>query len=148
MDPGKGPEARLVAKSNDLPKIAYDTAKPESASASWIADDSSFDKSPKPGSLAKAAATGDDMTGMGGPYEPVDSVQASGDGTIDAALGETAADEHLASADSTWTATPAAAGSEYTGMGGPLEAIDYPPCRPGPGDDRCIQLYERGVTGR
>ncbi len=20
----------------------------------------------------------------------------------------------------------------------------YPPCRPGPGDDRCIQLYERG----
>jgi len=24
----------------------------------------------------------------------------------------------------------------------------YPPCRPGPGDDRCIQLYERGVTGR
>jgi hypothetical protein len=26
-------------------------------------------------------------------------------------------------------------------------AITYPPCRPGPGDDRCIQLYERGVRG-
>ena len=23
--------------------------------------------------------------------------------------------------------------------------ITYRPCRPGPGDDRCIQLYERGV---
>jgi hypothetical protein len=31
-------------------------------------------------------------------------------------------------------------------MGGPLEeAQGYPACRPGPGDDRCIQLYERGV---
>jgi hypothetical protein len=148
VDPGKAPEAKLVAKSNALPKIAYDTAKPENASASWLADDSSLTKSAKPDSLAKWDATGGDMTGMGGPYEPVDSVQANGDGTIDAALGETAADERLASADSTWTATPAAAGSEYTGMGGPLEAVDYPPCRPGPGDDRCIQLYERGVTGR
>ena len=48
-----------------------------------------------------------------------------------------------------------------TGMGGPFEdglagaddltprpaADNYPPCRPGPGDDRCIQLYEPGVTG-
>jgi hypothetical protein len=25
------------------------------------------------------------------------------------------------------------------------EALTYRPCRPGPGDDRCIQLYERGV---
>jgi len=24
-------------------------------------------------------------------------------------------------------------------------ALQYRPCRPGPGDDRCIQLYERGV---
>jgi hypothetical protein len=23
--------------------------------------------------------------------------------------------------------------------------LTYRPCRPGPGDDRCIQLYERGV---
>ena len=41
----------------------------------------------------------------------------------------------------------------YEGMGGPDEEMDeierapvtYRPCRPGPGDDRCIQLYERGV---
>jgi hypothetical protein len=42
-------------------------------------------------------------------------------------------------------------------VGGPFDPVaqraattartmtDYPPCRPGPGDDRCIQLYERGV---
>ena len=37
----------------------------------------------------------------------------------------------------------AAAGPE-----GPHQAsapTTYRPCRPGPGDDRCIQLYERGV---
>jgi hypothetical protein len=77
-------------------------------------------------------------TGVGGPYEPVEEAAAmpmNGDGVIDAATGETAAVE-LASAS-----------SEYTGVGGPLEETAYPPCRPGPGDDRCIQLYERGVTG-
>ncbi|MDQ4088630.1 MAG: hypothetical protein M3177_11575, partial [Pseudomonadota bacterium] len=36
----------------------------------------------------------------------------------------------------------------YGAVGGPdpiAEPITYRPCRPGPGDDRCIQLYERGV---
>ena len=33
--------------------------------------------------------------------------------------------------------------------GGPIEPMSaYPPCRPGRGDDRCIQLYERGVARR
>ena len=27
----------------------------------------------------------------------------------------------------------------------PPAPVTYRPCRPGPGDDRCIQLYERGV---
>ncbi|HEX8192334.1 MAG TPA: hypothetical protein VF552_05490 [Allosphingosinicella sp.] len=31
------------------------------------------------------------------------------------------------------------------GQGGPLEPRGYPACRPGRGDDNCIQLYERGV---
>jgi|SRR5687768_18275454 hypothetical protein len=47
--------------------------------------------------------------------------------------------------------------AQTTSVGGPYEpamtrsamiaraAADYPPCSPGPGDDRCIQLYERGV---
>jgi hypothetical protein len=34
--------------------------------------------------------------------------------------------------------------AQYTGMGGPLEEVDYPPCSRTV-TDRCIQLYERGV---
>jgi len=61
-------------------------------------------------------------------------------------------DHHAVSADS-WgpdgkqDASAWASKDVSTGMGGPIEgAQDYPPCRPGPGDDRCIQLYERGVS--
>jgi hypothetical protein len=109
------------------------------------------------GTLADNSAT----DAMGGPYEPVDTTLAgaiggtadtgmggpdegdlamNGDGAVDAGAGEIAADEGGTAA--------------YTGVGGPLEEVttsataDYPPCSPGPGDDRCIQLYERGVTGR
>lgn len=46
-------------------------------------------------------------------------------------------------------AKPTPSGEAAGGIGGPIEpASGYPPCRPGRGDDRCIQLYERGVTGR
>jgi hypothetical protein len=79
---------------------------------------------------------GTTFTGMGGPEEPL--LAMNGDGAVDAAIGEAPADEGVGA-------------TSYTGMGGPLEEVattDYPPCRPGPGDDRCIQLYERGVTGR
>ena len=85
-------------------------------------------------------------TAMGGPYEPVadDSAELgmNGDGTIDTALGETS-DSAIQTADAS-----VADHSAYQGVGGPVEAQSgYPPCSPGPGDDRCIQLYERGVTG-
>lgn len=54
------------------------------------------------------------------------------------------------------TAMSAADDDGLTGMGGPEEPIDgamtasasaanYRACSPGPGDDNCIQLYERGV---
>ena len=91
------------------------------------------------------AASGSE-TAMGGPYEPVDATLAgelggpsttstqaamNGDGAIDVAAGETAD-------------AAAPAGAEYTGMGGPLEEVDYPPCSRTI-TDRCIQLYERGV---
>jgi len=79
---------------------------------------------------------------MGGPYEPVDTLAGelggpsmtaatNGDGVIDASAGEIAD-------------AAAPAGAEYTGMGGPLEEVDYPPCSRTV-TDRCIQLYERGV---
>lgn len=45
-------------------------------------------------------------------------------------------------------AIPAANGDPaYTGMGGPAVQDGYPPCSGAASDDRCIQLYERGVTG-
>jgi hypothetical protein len=81
-------------------------------------------------------------TAMGGPYEPVDTIlpgemggtgtgAMNGDGMIDRSAGETAD-------------AAAPAGAQYTGMGGPLEEVDYPPCSRTV-TDRCIQLYERGV---
>jgi hypothetical protein len=45
-------------------------------------------------------------------------------------------------------ATASAGAGASLGMGGPDEAQGYPACRPGRGDDRCIQLYERGVHQR
>ena len=88
------------------------------------------------GGLADGQAT----TAMGGPYEPVDETMvetASADAVAPttAAVGETGEPE-------------LAAHSDMQGVGGPVEAQSgYPPCSPGPGDDRCIQLYEPGVTG-
>jgi hypothetical protein len=55
----------------------------------------------------------------------------NGDGVTDPAVGETAD-------------AAAPAGAQYTGVGGPLEEADYPPCSRTV-TDRCIQLYERGV---
>ena len=90
----------------------------------------------------------DSTAAVGGPYEPVDSgssdLAMNGDGDIDVAAGETTDGEIMvASADS-----GLATHSDDQGVGGPVEAQSgYPPCSPGPGDDRCIQLYEAGVTG-
>ena len=101
------------------------------------------------GGLADGSAT----TAMGGPYEPVDGhadasatgvagadTAMNGDGVTDPSVGETQ-EPAIATAGTD-------VGTEYEGVGGPVVSQSgYPPCEPGPGDDRCIQLYERGVTG-
>lgn len=94
---------------------------------------------------AKLEEESSTTTAVGGPYEPVgadtNDLAMNGDGDIDVAAGETTDGEMLASAD-------VATHSDHQGVGGPVEAQSgYPPCSPGPGDDRCIQLYEPGVTG-
>jgi hypothetical protein len=85
------------------------------------------------GGLADNSVT----TAMGGPFEPVE---------VDGMETEVATTEEktvLASADSDATSHVV-----HDGVGGPVEAQSgYPPCSPGAGDDRCIQLYEPGVTG-
>jgi hypothetical protein len=101
------------------------------------------------GAAAQSAGV-DDSAGMGGPYEPVENDSAhlamNGDGHVDSAMGETS-DAAVQAADSAGYAA-VAGHADYQGVGGPVEAQSgYPPCSPGPGDDRCIQLYERGVTG-
>ena len=90
----------------------------------------------------------DSTAGVGGPYEPIEEsheLAMNGDGSVDVSKGETsdAAIETASESDAS-----VADHSEFQGVGGPVEAQSgYPPCSPGPGDDRCIQLYERGVTG-
>lgn len=74
-----------------------------------------------------------------------------GDQTMTASA-ETATPSGQVSADATMSSTPAST-EPATGVGGPYEPVgaaststtDYRPCAPGPGDDSCIQLYERGV---
>jgi hypothetical protein len=66
------------------------------------------------------------LTGMGGPEEEVDVEPAP----------ETLAADNVAPAPETLAAADIA----------PRPAAqNYPACRPGPGDDSCIQLYEPGV---
>ncbi|HEV2864937.1 MAG TPA: hypothetical protein VGX37_00325 [Allosphingosinicella sp.] len=117
-------------------------------------------------------------TAMGGPYEPVadkpsatlqtaqaDSAKPilSADTSADDSWKPVYAESELAMNDSSTDSTKADTAtadtslasndvsqhSEYSGVGGPVEAQSgYPPCsHAGPGEDRCIQLYEAGVTG-
>ena len=100
------------------------------------------------GGLADHSAT----TAMGGPYEPVqdhaDASAAAGMGVSqDMAMSKDEVVESW-SGDAGQTEIAAHDSSAYQGVGGPTEMqTGYPPCEPGAGDDRCIQLYERGVTG-
>ena len=68
-------------------------------------------------------------TAMGGPYEPVDEARIE---TADASDVE-ARTEPMP--------------DDFAGTGGPVVETGYPPCSGSPSDDRCIQLYEPGVTG-
>jgi hypothetical protein len=100
-------------------------------------------------SLASSGSNGSDSTAMGGPWQPVYSeseLAMNGDGSVDVGKGETS---DLGIETATLEPDPAVVShSDYQGVGGPVEAQSgYPPCSPGPGDDRCIQLYEPGVTG-
>jgi hypothetical protein len=103
---------------------------------------------------------------MGGPFEPVadgaKDAPPAGDDHATMDHGDTmpvettsagkpeATAEMAADAEAAAATKPAATEAPATpGVGGPVEArTDYPPCRPGRGDDNCIQLYERGVSGR
>jgi hypothetical protein len=101
-------------------------------------------------------------TAMGGPYEPVATEQSKPLVAADAGADtgtkpvQTEADPATddSGAISASKEAPAENGgiahhSDDQGVGGPVEAQSgYPPCSDaGPGEDRCIQLYEAGVSG-
>jgi hypothetical protein len=101
-------------------------------------------------------------TAMGGPYEPVATDQAkplvAAEAGADAGTKPVQAQPDPAIDDAGSIAaskeTPIENGeiahhSDDQGVGGPVEAQSgYPPCsNAGPGEDRCIQLYEAGVSG-
>jgi hypothetical protein len=66
-------------------------------------------------------------------------------GTKLAALDQGVKDaDQMAWADSPADTAGYAMAKDLGAMGGPVEDA-WPACRPGPGDDRCIQLYEPGV---
>lgn len=90
------------------------------------------------------------QTAMGGPEEPGLDAHQSDTMTAESTSHAMPAEAPIetATADDPDPAVPAAGNSTaYTGVGGPVSETGYPACEPGPGDDRCIQLYERGVTG-
>lgn len=93
-----------------------------------------------------------DMTGKPGMGRPgmseADGDMASVKQTVDRD-SSMAVEAAAVSKENNATGPAMGAGKEtHAGMGGPEEATtEYPPCSPGRGDDRCIQLYERGVGG-
>ena len=112
--------------------------------------------------LAAWKATDDDVA-MGGPFEPAPAGTketssdhqgmdhgSAGHDMSAATPAKTPTDTDETPDTDAAPAKPATAATPAPGaIGGPVDArTGYPPCRPGRGDDRCIQLYERGVTGR
>lgn len=122
----KAPGVTLVAKSNTLPKI--DEASARFQTASLARSDKVVDADPDL-DLAVNPEAGKADYAAAGTFAA--NERPATDETLAAEMGEASA--------------PASAA--HSGTGGPLEEVAYPPCRPGPGDDRCIQLYEPGVTG-
>lgn len=94
----------------------------------------------EPGVRAQLASwKQDEKLAMGGPLEPVEQ---------EAKLESASLEYETTLATAAVVDKPLEAHEAATGVGGPIEAAqDYPACSPGPGDDRCIQLYEPGVTG-
>ena len=123
----------LIAVADTGAKLAAFKSEDKAAKAmpaAYLADD-------KPAVVPAAAVT----------WNKADPI-AAGDPDLD--LAETSIDESA-------PAEPVVSDNTQPAMGGPLvetaaadlttrpASQNYPACRPGPGDDNCIQLYEPGV---
>lgn len=94
------------------------------------------------------AGDGAIQTAMGGPEE--DMAADPGVEPVETAYAEEPAPVETAYTDAPTNLLPGDTAEEsqsYTGVGGPVSETGYPPCSGAESDDRCIQLYEPGVTG-
>jgi len=96
---------------------------------------------------------GESAVAMGGPEEPIEGHHAAlevENETVTPSADPRELDgvgDEVALGASPDAAQDVVASEDHAGMGGPIAETGYPPCSGSPDDDRCIQLYERGVTG-
>ena len=127
--------------------MAYDGAMTYHEAATWTAD--------------KPMALTDDQIAEKSAWVAANPMAASTEMAMtDKPMALT--DEQIAEKDAWVAANPMGTGTDMAvtekpvatdtadGQGGPYEPVastSWPACDPGPGDDRCIQLYEPGVRG-
>ncbi|HEX9931917.1 MAG TPA: hypothetical protein VGB08_03665 [Allosphingosinicella sp.] len=131
-EPGRGDDRCIqLYERGVLPALAAWKGADENVAMGGPFEQASAGAKPAPTEgQATDSHAGHDMSADAGAKTETPDSPPVGDAADDPAKGTPA------------TTTPGA-------IGGPIEQRSgYPPCRPGRGDDRCIQLYERGVTGR
>lgn len=142
-DPGPGDDncIQLYERGVETSLAAWKGSEPE------VAMGGPFE--PAPASTKEQSSSSTDHSSMGHGQSSTGTGHSSSSTNAD--TGKPAA---TASAPADGSATKPAvpdstAGTTPGAIGGPIEPVTaYPPCRPGRGDDRCIQLYERGVARR
>lgn len=146
-------DAFAVQPTTALGDAVYEAPAFQPASADWWAAEEPV--AYQASDYVKAAAAGEAVKA-----EAMADQAAMTDAVVAAEEDAIAADVQLAADTSEVQAAPAE--PVLTGTGGPYEPVEvaaadlaprpaaqnYPACRPGPGDDHCIQLYEPGVEQR
>lgn len=153
-DAGKGFDSKLIATPEKAEAMAQSQQMKKAVTD--VLSDAKDDALLQP-----ASAVTWDSTDAAAKWQPASAV--TWDSTAQAKVDTGAGDPNLDLAvdpDSAVVADEAAAEAGVArGVGGPEEAVqvasadlaprpaeaNYPACRPGPGDDHCIQLYEPGV---
>jgi hypothetical protein len=158
-DPGPGDDRCIQLYENGVRDQLASWNRPtgglldqQSATAMGGPFEPSADQSLKPvqtaqNDMAKPAPASASADSSWKPVYTESELAMNGDANTDVA--KDSANTALASADNSALAAGASSHSEFTGVGGPIESQSgYPPCSSaGPGEDRCIQLYEAGISG-
>jgi hypothetical protein len=144
-----GEQQAALAGSGTSGKNTAPTAEHISEKQAWLAQNGAASAG-----MAMDAGKGGEMNGQGGPFEEAQAGSSGGKNTAPTAEHISEKQAWLAQNGNASSDMAMDAGKENSGQGGPLEEAQagasgeavWPACRPGPGDDRCIQMYERGVS--